>query len=444
MRKEKDSIGDYNVEENALWGIYTQRVKDTYSKLSNEKVPYEFLVNYVRVKKVYAEANLETGKLEPAIAKAINDSCDELIHMDKDEFMSHFPINRYQAGGGTSTNMNVNEVIANIAEEKLGGKRGLYKFINPNDHVNMSQSTNDTFPGVMRITTLMQLEKLVSVVLSLKETLNNKSNEFKSIEKVGRTHLQDAVKITLGDEFGAFARTIEKDLVLIKFNIDLILELNLGGTATGSLQNITHEIRELLIDKTAKEFNINFVKPKDYFEMNSSSSDFAKVSGGVNILANDLIKMINDLRLLTSGPRAGFGEIILPEIQNGSSIMPGKVNPSILEAVEMILFKYNGLDHTINLATQNAELQLQQFQPIVGMCLYEGLDLVINSVELLDKKCISGIKVNAEKVQENLDRSFIYATDYSEKLGYKKVSELVKKAYAENLNLKKLIEENSK
>ncbi|MCB1178053.1 MAG: hypothetical protein KDK36_10780, partial [Leptospiraceae bacterium] len=355
-----------------------------------------------------------------------------------------FPIDHFQSGGGTSTNMLVNEVIANMSEKYLGGEFGQNNLVNPYDHVNMSQSSNDTFPGVVRITSYLQIDDLIHQMLLLKDSLNKKAKEFGSTTKVGRTHLQDALPMKLSDEFYAFERMIEKNINHLGYVKTILAELNFGATAIGSMQNIDKQIRLKLIREMGKEFGVKFKAPKNYFEITASSSDMAFASATLANLANDIIKISNDLRLLSSGPRAGLAEISLPEVQAGSSIMPGKVNPSIAESMSMICFEVIGNNEALQQATRAAQLQLQAFGPTIGFKLFFSLQTLISGLKMYRAKCIEGIFANTENIKKNYENSFIYATEYSEKLGYQTVAKLVKKAYQKNLNLRELLEKERK
>jgi len=439
MRIEKDAMGIMKVPQDAYYGIFTKRVLQNFN-VSNQKVPMLFLKNYIRVKKMYALANKQSKKLDKQKTRLIEKACDTLLTDDNNFFEKQFPIDAIQSGGGTSTNMMVNEVIANIANEIFGNKKGTYTPIHPNDHVNMSQSSNDTFPGVIKVTSAIQFQLLLPRLEELQKIFEKKAEEFSKIPKVGRTHLQDALAITFGNEFSAFARTIEKNKLFLTQLQSLCFELPFGGTALGSLQNITPKIRKDIIALLAKEFSIPFKESKNYFEGTSSSSDLEKVSAGINSFATDLIKIANDLRLMSSGPRGGINEIVLPAVQAGSSIMPGKINPSIVEALNMLCFRIKGLHKTVELTTIHAQLQLQAFMPIIGFSLFEMFSLLTNGVAMFEEKCLQGITINKKEAQKHLDYSFVYATQYSESLGYAKVSELVKKAYTGDLNLKDLLE----
>lgn len=440
FRKESDSLGSVELDKDAYYGSYTARVLQNF-QISNRFVPEKFLKNYIGIKRVYAHLNYKHKKLEKNKAEAIVDACDNLLQLEGAEFIRHFPIDIFQSGGGTSTNMAVNEVIANMAEESLGGRSGQYKMIHPNDDVNMSQSSNDTFPAVIKITSYYQSIDLIAELEKLEAEFQKKSKEYRDIKKVGRTHLQDALVMPLGREFEAFSRTVEKNIKYIEGACKLLVELPLGATAIGTRQNISQEIRTEVIKELSDELGIKFSKPQSYFEAISSSSDCAKLSDALGSLSNDLIKICNDLRLLASGPRAGLGEILLPEVQPGSSIMPGKVNPSILEAVEMVAFEVIGNNHTVQIASRNAQLQLQQFTPIIAWNLFDSFQILTNAITTLTQKCVRGIKPNLEFIDKNLMNSLIFATKYAETLGYDKVAELVKEAQKKGLDLKGILEE---
>lgn len=443
-RTEKDALGEFIVPENALYGVYTARNLDNFPNISGQKIPILFIRNLIRIKKAYALVNQNCEKMDSEKAQAIIESCDGLLKEDDSKLEEIFLIDRIQSGGGTSTNMIVNEVIANIAEEKMGGVRGKNKFINALDHVNMSQSSNDVFPASIRITSLHQTELIVKQLANLIDSITKKASGWEKITKVGRTHIQDALEIQLSEEFMAFARSIEKNLTHIQEISEKLKELNLGATAIGSKQNVSDEIRDMIITEASKEFNIDFKKPKDYFEMTSTSGDFEKMSAALASLSTDIVKISSDLRLLTSGPRAAISELKLPAVQPGSSIMPGKVNPSIPEALTMISFQVIGFHHSIQLCTLHAQLQLQVFSPVIAFSLYDSFNLLIKGLEIFRTKCIDGIEANLDGIKSNVESSFVYATQYSERLGYDRVADLVMKAYKDNSNLRDILEKEIK
>lgn len=442
-RIEKDSLGTMELPADVYYGLYTQRVLGNFP-VSGQKVPELLIRNYILVKAAYAKVHKKVKKMDAKQADAIVYASEKLLKLNSAEFMKHFPIDSYQSGGGTSTNMMVNEVIANFANEILGKPKGSYQPVHPNDHINMSQSSNDTFPGVTKITCVLQLDGLIKEIEITAKLFEKKAKEFSSFDKVGRTHLQDALKIKAGDEFSAYAATMNKNKRFLMEVKNFILELPFGGTAVGSMQNVTLAIRKEIIAQLSRDFGQKFRQPLDYFEGTSSSGDVNKLSGSLSSLAADIVKICSDIRLLVSGPRAGLNELSIPAVQAGSSIMPGKVNPSIPEAMMMICFRVMGNTRTIELATVHSQLELQAFMPIIAIPMHESFEILINGLKMFREKCLMGLTANREEMIRHLDNSFVYATEYMEELGYAKVAELVKKAYAENKNLRDLINEELK
>ncbi len=438
-RIEHDSLWSLQVPKDVPWGIYTQRVLTTYPQSGVNSVPEILLREYISAKMVYATVNTKHKKIDAKTKKAIHSAVKMLLKMDSEEFMQYFPIGQIQSGGGTSTNMMINEVLANVATKQLGIPYGTYS-INSHDHLNASQSSNDTFPGVGKLTVLKLVSALEQQLEKLINTFGTQAKDRKKIQKVGRTHLQDAVIVSLWEEFGAYARTIQKNLNIIKQAKESLLELNFGGTATGSLQNITPALRKDLVAEFTKVYKTKFRQAKSYFEQNSSSSDFARVSQSFVLCANNLIKIGNDMRLLSSGPLAGLGEIQLPSVQPGSSIMPGKVNPSAIEALTMACAAVIGNDQTIHVLTRQSQLQLQQFMPGIVFPLIDSAQTLTQICQMFCTRCIEWIKPNKERIQTLLEWSFAYATDYSEQLWYETVARLVQKALKEKRNLRELLE----
>lgn len=427
MRTEHDVLGSYKLPSDAPWGIYTQRVLDTYPQDEIARVPEAFLRLYIQAKMVYATINQCHEKIDKKIADAIHAAGKKLLELSWEEFSKFFLISQIQSGGGTSTNMMINEVIANEATVLIWWDYGDY-LVDPHDHVNRSQSSNDTFPGVTKLFLILQSKVLLQALTSLKDSLSSHARVWKELKKVWRTHLQDAVVITLWEEFWAYARTVEKSLDTLRFATDRLKELNFGGTATGSLQNITPELRKDLIEKFSRMFEIDFVQPIDYFEQNSSSWDIAYFSFTLARVASDLLKMTNDLRLLGSWPLAGINEIDLPSVQPGSSIMPGKVNPSVLEAYTMVAARVIGNDQTVQTITRLAQLELQQFMPQIAWSSIDSVMMLTKAVTMLDVHCIQWITANEDRIKQLLEKSFATATDYSERLGYEVVADAVQEA----------------
>lgn len=397
---------------------YTKKVIANY-QISDTKVPVVVLRNYITLKLAYAEVNFDNGKLSQDKFEAIQSAIEDLQSLSDQEISNLLPIDRIQSGGGTSTNMPINEAIAFFDDGKD---------IHPNDHVNMSQSSNDTFPGVAKITFAQMLPELIK---SLQDTINLMKEKVEiadSIDKVGRTHLQDALRMTVGEEFSAFISTLEMRLVDIDNLKENYLRLPLGATAIGTKQNINDTIRGEIIESVSRHFYIDFTVVDNYFAGVSTSSDFQAISASLAGLAIDLTKICNDLRLLASGPRSGLGEIRLPEVQAGSSIMPGKVNPSIAEALNMACFDVLGKARTVEVATMHAQLQLQQFQPIIVWSIYDSLTLLTNGLNMFNEKLLKGLVFNTKAIKENLDWSLVRATELSEELGYDEVARRVKEA----------------
>lgn len=442
-RTEQDALGSYKLPADAPRGIYTARVLHNFPQKSIPSVPEEFLRIYVRVKIVYAHLNYTHKKVSKKTKDAIIKAGKKLLKMSSANFMSHFPVHQIQSGWGTSTNMNVNEVLANLATKELGGVFGQY-LVNPHDDVNASQSSNDTFPGVTKLMLLSQLHNLRYELKRVEQTLSKLTKKFEKIKKVGRTHLQDAVVITLWDEFSGYARTIEKNHDYLQQAIETISEINFGGTATGSKQNISWSMRKNVINLLSKEFKLKLKQPKNYFEQNSSSGDLEYVAQTLSHLATDLIKMGNDLRFLSSGPLAGVHEIDLPAVQPGSSIMPGKVNPSVVEALTMVCAQVIGNSQTVHELTLLAQLELQQFTPWITWALYNSLDSLTHTLAVFDKHCLKWIKPNKQQIARLLDHSFAHATDYTEKYGYKAVAKAVKEALKTGKTLEEVINEVNK
>ena len=435
-RIENDSLGEVKIRSDLYYGAYTQRVIGNYG-LRGSGVPTDFIKTYLRLKRAYALANYSAGKLDIAIRDAILSSVDAILQEKDDFYADNFPIIRVQSGGGTSTNMNVNEVIANYAlVHSLNMAPGEYAGCHPNDHVNMSQSSNDTFPSVTKILTYELLGKLIKGIEACVSELTVFRDKYGDIKKVGRTHLQDAVTITVGDEVGAFVSTLRKNLEEFKGLTVTMSVLPAGGTATGSLQNISPGLRDTITSELSQEFGAQFNRPDSFFEAVSSSHDLNKLASSLKVFSIDLIKMLNDLRLLASGPTAGLGEYHLAPIQPGSSIMPGKINPSAVEAVEMVAMGTVGRSETVALATSNAQLQLQQFNPVIAWSLYDSLTDLNLAMSIFNSKVIRSLSIDKPRIEELLDESLVEATDLSEVYGYDTVAKAVKISLKEGLPLK--------
>ena len=434
FRVEKDSIGKINVPKNAYFGAQTQRA------VENFKIgwPFDFslILPYVIIKKCAAKTNFSQKNLSKKISNAIIYACDDILS-DPDKYSEQFPIPIFQTGSGTQTNMNVNEVIANKANEKLGGKLGEYEFVHPNDHVNMSQSTNDTFPAATLLGTVLSVEdNLIPAIDFLSKCLKSKTKEFSKIVKVGRTHLQDATPIRLGQEFSGFESMIKNDLKRIKLALKECSELPIGGTAVGTGLNTVEGYDELITSFISEETGLDFSVCGNKFELLSSQNALSNLSSQIRICAGSLNKIANDIRWLSCGPMAGIGELTLPSNEPGSSIMPGKVNPTQCEAVNMVYAQIIGNDSTISYAGANGNFQLNTYRPIIAFAIHESISLLSEVSESFSKNALIGLKANEKKIKENLDKSLMLVTALAPKIGYEKSAEIAKKALKDNLTLK--------
>lgn len=434
FRVEKDSIGKINVPKNAYFGAQTQRA------VENFKIgwPFDFslILPYVIIKKCAAKTNFSQKNLSKKISNAIIYACDDILS-NPDKYSEQFPIPIFQTGSGTQTNMNVNEVIANKANEKLGGKLGEYEFVHPNDHVNMSQSTNDTFPAATLLGTVLAVEdNLIPAIDFLSKCLKSKTKEFSKIVKVGRTHLQDATPIRLGQEFSGFESMIKNDLKRIKLALKECSELPIGGTAVGTGLNTVEGYDELITSFISEETGLDFSVCGNKFELLSSQNALSNLSSQIRICAGSLNKIANDIRWLACGPMAGIGELTLPSNEPGSSIMPGKVNPTQCEAVNMVYAQIIGNDSTISYAGANGNFQLNTYRPIIAFAIHESISLLSEVSESFSKNALIGLKANEKKIKENLDKSLMLVTALAPKIGYEKSAEIAKKALKDNLTLK--------
>lgn len=439
-RTEKDYLGKVKVPKKAYYGIATERAIENFN-VSELRLQKNFIMAYVIIKRAAAISNMKLGKFNKKKGKAIIKACNEIL---KGKFNEEFKVDVYQAGAGTSENMNINEVIANRALEILRKKRGDYKTINPYDHVNMSQSTNDTFHSAIHIAALQDIRhKLIPALNDLERELRRKGKQFDEIVKSGRTHLRDALPIRLGQEFNAYAETIRKNIKHIEDDSNDLKELNLGGTAIGTGVNASKEYSRIAIKEINKYIKLNFRQAKDLVEETSSLGTIARTSASLKTLAVDLIKIANDLRLLSSGPATGLNEIELPAVQSGSSIMPGKVNPVIAEMLDMVGFQVIGNDTTIMLAAESGQLELNVMMPVVAYNLLNSIEILSSSIEIFAEKCVKGIKANEKKCREYLDKNPIIVTALTPYIGYKKASEIAIKAYKEDRSVRDILEEKN-
>ncbi len=423
-RLEKDSLGTKRVPASAYYGIQTFRAVENFP-ISGLRLPSEMVRAYALIKKAAAQANAAVGTLPRRHALAISRACDEVL---KGRFSDQFVVDVYQAGAGTSFNMNMNEVVANCANELLGAKRGTYKYLRPNDHINMAQSTNDTFPTAMRLACLMALPALDLAIQQLEGSLRRKARQFDRIVKSGRTHLQDAVPVRLGREFGAYALAVERARAHFASTARALHELNLGGTAVGTGMN-SHPRYRLLAIRALRQWTRLALRPaEDRMERMQSLGDFGRLSGSLRVYALELIRIANDLRLMASGPNTGFGEINVPAVQPGSSIMPGKVNPTIPEMVDMVGFQVLGHDATVAFAVQAGQLELNVMMPVVAYNLLQAIHLLTNASKVLASRCIDGITANKARCEALAHRSLALVTALNPHIGYLKAAMVAKES----------------
>lgn len=423
-RKEKDSLGEIEIPFDAYYGVQTQRAVHNFP-VSGWKAHPVMVDAYVYIKKAAAITNRDLGLLDKNVANAIIKASDEVL---AGKHREHFVVDVYQAGAGTSHNMNTNEVLANRGIEILGGKRGDYKLINPNDHVNMAQSTNDTFPTAMRIASLIMVKKLLPVIKHLQKTFEKKAKEFSKVIKSGRTHLQDAAPITLGQEFEGYAEITGKHYDLIEATQKHLAELGIGGTAVGTGLNTHVNYRKDMAKNLSKVTGLKLNPTRSYFEAMQSMLPFMELSSAINNFAIDMTKITNDLRLLASGPTTGFAEIIMPAVQPGSSIMPGKVNPSMAEMMNQVLYQVMGNNHTVMMCSQAGQLELNVMMPVMIFNIVWMIEILKNALKAFDDKCVAGLIADEKKCREYAEKSISIVTALNPIIGYAKAAEIAKES----------------
>jgi aspartate ammonia-lyase len=435
FRAEKDPLGEKQVPEDALYGVQTVRAVENFP-ISGLKPLEPFVLAQVWLKKAGALTHKTTGRLDARLADAIVNAADEVIagqHRDQ------FVVDPYQAGAGTSHNMNVNEVLANRANEILGGKRGEYKPVHPNDHVNMAQSTNDTIPTNIRLACLARLEPLTQSFNGLRDALAAKGREFDDIVKAGRTHLQDAMPIRLGQEFTAYAGSIERGTRRVVDAADYLRDLGIGGSAVGTGVTVEKEYPALMNKHLTAITGLKLRVGEDRIQLMQSMGDVAGFSAALRVLALDLSKIASDLRMMAMGPRTGIDEIRLPAVQPGSSIMPGKVNPSIPEMVNQVCFQVIGCDTTVAISAEHGQLELNVMMPVIAFNVLLSMQILTNAARVLAEKCIAGIEANREMNSYWVERSAALATALAPQIGYAKAAEISKRSVKEGTLIRDLV-----
>ena len=434
-RTEKDSIGEKKVPEDVYYGVQSLRAAENFHITGLNMHP-EIINSLAYIKKAAAITNCEIGILDKDRATAIVQACDEII---EGKFHKDFIVDPIQGGAGTSLNMNANEVIANRAIEILGGKKGDYSVVNPNDHVNCGQSTNDVIPTAGKMTSLRLLRVLKEELLRLHKAFAQKAEEFDHVIKIGRTQMQDAVPIRLGQEFHAYSVAVLRDINRMDKAMDEMRFLNMAGTAIGTGINADKAYLNRIVPNLVEVSGMDFVQAFDLIDATQNLDPFVAVSGAIKACAVTLSKIANDLRLMSSGPRAGFGEINLPPKQNGSSIMPGKVNPVIPEVVNQVAFNVIGNDITITMAAEAGQLELNAFEPIIFYCMFQSIDTLAYAVRTFVDNCVSGITANEERCEELAENSIGLITAISPHVGYQKAADIAKKALKTGKSVRSLI-----
>ena len=434
-RVEHDLLGEVSVPADAYYGAQTARAVENFP-ISGLRAPADLVAATILVKKAAAETNAALGRLDQAIASAIVSAADEIL---AGRFRDQFVVDVYQAGAGTSHNMNANEVLANRAAELLGETRGTYRRVHPNDHVNMGQSTNDVFPTATRLALLMTADPLVRAARDLSDSLARKSGDFIDVLKTGRTHLQDAVPITLGQELSGYAECIHRGADDVARASEQLRELNIGATAVGTGLNAGDAYRRLVVDHLARDTGLSLAPAPNLFRVTQSMGDVLAYSGAMRRLAVELSKVASDLRLLSMGPRAGLSEIALPAVQPGSSIMPGKVNPSVPEMVNQVCFQVIGCDMTVAVACEAGQLELNVMMPVIAWNALHSSTILRESMKVMRTRCVDGITANPVRARELLDRSTAMATALSPYIGYTATAELAKEAVETGRSIRDLV-----
>ena len=432
IRQEQDSIGKIKVSNNNLWGAQTQRSLKNF-KIGNNLMPIEIIHALVTIKMACAKVNQKQKTLAPKIANAIINASKNIL---TGKYNDQFPLSVWQTGSGTQTNMNVNEVIANLANKKLTGKLGTNSPVHPNDHVNKSQSTNDSFPSAINIAASKKVtDELIPALNEMEKILSSQSKKWKSIIKIGRTHLQDATPLSLGQEFSGYHAQIDMNIKRLKAALINLNYLAQGGTAVGTGLNTKKGFDRHVVNEISKINKIKFKPASNKFQALASHDSLVELSGVLNVIATDLFKIANDIRLLASGPRSGLGELNLPENEPGSSIMPGKVNPTQSEALTMACLQVMGSHNVISMAGTQGHFELNAFKPVIGFNIINAINLLSSGVTNFCEKCLKGIKPNLRNIKEGVENSLMLVTALTPEIGYEKAAELAKLAHKKNITL---------
>jgi aspartate ammonia-lyase len=434
-RVEKDPLGELSVPASALYGVQTLRATQNFPISGLRPLP-AFVNATVWIKKAAALTHKDTGRLDPHLADAIAQAADEVL---AGQYREHFVVDVYQAGAGTSHNMNCNEVLANRANEILGGARGAYAPVHPNDHVNMAQSTNDVIPTAIRVGALSQLRPLVEAMTALRDSFAAKGEEFDDVLKSGRTHLQDAMPIRLGQELVAYAGTLDRNIKRVDEAADYLRDLGIGGSAVGTGVNVEPEYPALMVKHLNRMTKLELRVGKDRIQLMQSMGDAAAFSSALKVLALDLSKIASDLRLMVSGPRTGLDEIRLPAVQPGSSIMPGKINPSIPEMVNQVCFQVVGNDACVAISAEHGQLELNVMMPVIAYNVLLSMQILTNAARVLAERCVQGMEANREMCSYWLERSAALATALAPQIGYARAAELSKQSVKEEVLIRDLV-----
>ncbi len=435
VRLERDPLGELAVPLGALFGIQTMRALQNFPISGLRPLP-PFVTATVQIKRAAALTHRDTGRLDARLADAIIAAADEVL---AGKYRDQFVVDVYQAGAGTSHNMNVNEVLANRANELLGGERGTYAPVHPNDHVNMAQSTNDVIPTAIRLAALTELGPLAHAFRALRDALLQQGLAFDHIVKAGRTHLQDAMPVRLGQEFTAYGHTIDRNLQRVERSADDLRDLGIGGSAVGTGVNVEPAYPARIVEYLRQSTGLELREGADRIQLMQSMGDAAAFSAQLRVLAVDLSKIASDLRLLASGPRTGLDEVVLPAVQPGSSIMPGKINPSIAEMVNQVCFQVIGNDSCISAAAEHGQLELNVMMPVIAYNLLRSMQILTNAAIALDERCVRGIEANEAQCAAWVERSAALATALAPRIGYTRAAELSKRSVKEDVLIRDLV-----